>query len=43
LETYKSYKSDKEAVIEYLNGINAFLGPLPLEPAESKEVSQEEK
>jgi hypothetical protein len=35
--------SDKEAVIEYLNGINAFLGPPPLEPAESKEVSQEEK
>jgi flagellar motility protein MotE (MotC chaperone) len=34
---------DQEAVIEHLNGINAFLGPPPLEPAESKEVSQEEK
>jgi hypothetical protein len=40
--------SDREAVIEYLNGINAILGPPPpppppLEPAESKEISQEEK
>jgi hypothetical protein len=36
--------SDKEAVIEYLNGIDAFLDPPPpLAPAQRKEVSQEEK
>ena len=38
--------SDKEAIKEYLSGIKAFLGPPPLEQAETpenKEISKDEK
>ncbi len=38
--------SDKEAIKEYLSGIKAFLGPPPLEQAETpenKEISEDEK